>query len=125
MFLRPRFESDSSFVTILSGNEVLAEIIPTVINATDAALARFQPTDRNCYTDQVSIPPTFYEQLLHAQIPKVQKDSQVKQLFALLGPSSVKAACKQVGEIDSWVQLHQCSTSSFYAHRSQKRKKAA
>ena len=61
--LRPRFQSDSSSITILSGNEVLAEIIPTVINATDAALARFQPTDRNCYTDQVSIPPTSYEQL--------------------------------------------------------------
>ena len=34
------------------------------------------------------------------QIPKVQKDSQVKQLFALLGPSHIKAACKNVDEID-------------------------
>jgi hypothetical protein len=39
----------------LPGNEVLAELIPTMINATDAALARFQPTDRNCYTDEERI----------------------------------------------------------------------
>ena len=45
---------------------------------------------------QGSISPTFYEQLLCVQIPKAQKDSQVKQLFALLGPAWVKAAHKQV-----------------------------
>ena len=28
---------------------------------------------------------SFYEQLLRAQIPKAQKDSQLKQLFAFLG----------------------------------------
>ena len=32
-----------------------------------------------------SISPTFYEQLLRAQIPKVHKDSQVKQLFCAFG----------------------------------------
>ena len=47
-----------------------------------------------------SISPTFYEKLLRSQIPKVQKDSQVKQLFALLGSVSVKAAGKHVDEID-------------------------
>jgi len=33
--------------------------------------------------DQVSISPTFYEQLSRAQIPKVQKYSQAVILFAL------------------------------------------
>ena len=49
---------------------------------------------------QWSIPPSFYEQLLHAQIPKVQKDRHIKQLLALLGPSCVKAARKHINEID-------------------------
>ena len=34
---------------------------------------------------QVSISPTFYEQLLRTQILKAQKDSQVKQLFCAFG----------------------------------------
>ena len=38
-------------------------------------------------------------QLLHSKIPKAQKDSQLKQLFALLGSLDVKAACKHVVEI--------------------------
>ena len=38
-----------------------------------------------------SISPTFYAQLFCSQIPKAQKDSQVKQLFTLLGSGSVKA----------------------------------
>ncbi len=33
------------------------------------------------FYDLGSISPTLYEQLLHAQIPKVQKDSQVVSLF--------------------------------------------
>ena len=41
-----------------------------------------------------------YEQLLRLQIPKVQKDSKLKQLFVLLGSANVKAACKHVEEID-------------------------
>ena len=51
---------------------------------------------------QASISPTFYAHLLHAKIPKVQKDSQVRQLFAVLGSVYVKAAHKHVGEIDPW-----------------------
>ena len=39
-------------------------------------------------------------QLLRKQAPKVQKDSQVKQLFALLGSARVKAAHNNVDEID-------------------------
>jgi len=37
-----------------------------------------------------------YEKLKHAQIPKVQKDSQsiCQRLFALLRSASIKAACK-------------------------------
>ena len=52
--------------------------------------------------DQGSISPTFYEQLLHLQIPKVQKDNQLKQLFALSGSACVKAVHKHVDEIDPW-----------------------
>ena len=48
----------------------------------------------------MSISPTFYEQLLHAQSPKAQKDGQLKQLFAVLGSAWVKAARKPVDEID-------------------------
>ena len=43
---------------------------------------------------------SFYEQLLGAQIPKLQKDSQIKQLFVLSGPACVKADQKHVDEID-------------------------
>ena len=39
-----------------------------------------------------SISPMFYEQLICMQIPEAQKDSQVKQIFALLGSASVKGA---------------------------------
>ena len=49
---------------------------------------------------QLSISPTFYKQLLRAQIPRVQKDSQVEQLFALLGSALVKAAGEHNDEID-------------------------
>ena len=44
--------------------------------------------------------PTFYEQLLRMQIPKAQKDSQVKQLFKLFASAGVKAAHKHIDEID-------------------------
>ena len=36
-------------------------------------------------TERGSISPTFYAQLLCAQIPKAQKDSQVKQDFCTYG----------------------------------------
>ena len=49
---------------------------------------------------QGSISPSFNEQLLRTKIPKAQKDSQIKQLFALLGPACVQAAPKHVDEID-------------------------
>ena len=32
---------------------------------------------------------------------KCKKDSQLKQLFALLGSACIKAACKHVGEIET------------------------
>jgi hypothetical protein len=44
------------------------------------------------YSDQGSISPIFYSQLLHLQIPKVQKT--VKSSFVLLGSACAKAACK-------------------------------
>ena len=53
-------------------------------------------------TPKGSISPTFYEQLLRAQIPKAQKDSQVKQLFVLSGSSCINAAGKHVDEFDPW-----------------------
>jgi hypothetical protein len=37
---------------------------------------------------------------MHADPKSAKKDSQVKQLFALLGSACVKAACKDVDEID-------------------------
>jgi hypothetical protein len=46
--------------------------------------------------NQGSISPTFYEQLLPAQIPKVQKCSQVVILFALLVSAHEKAAHKML-----------------------------
>ena len=48
-----------------------------------------------------SISPAFYEQLLCVQIPKAQKDSQLKQLFALLGSAGIKAAHKHVDDINT------------------------
>ena len=52
-------------------------------------------------------PRVNFTNLLREQIPIAQKDSQVKQLFALSGSIRAKAACKHVGEIDPW---------SFYFH---------
>ena len=54
---------------------------------------------------QVSISPTFYVQLLLMHILKAQKDSQVNQLFALLGSVGIKAACKHIDEIDPKIPL--------------------
>ena len=42
--------------------------------------------------DQVSISPTFYEQLLRPQIPRAQMTVKLSSFFALLGSSRVKAA---------------------------------
>ena len=50
--------------------------------------------------EEGSISPTIYKQLLHAKIPKAQKDSQVKKLFALSRIMRVKAARIQVDEIN-------------------------
>ena len=47
-------------------------------------------------------------QLLHMQIPKAQKDSQVKQRFSLLGAELVKAAGKHIDEIDPLSIFSQC-----------------
>ena len=58
------------------------------------------PQNGGRYRHMGSISRTFYGQLLRAQIPKAQKDSQVKQLLALLGSAGVKAARKLVDEID-------------------------
>ena len=57
-----------------------------------------------------SISPTFYEQLLRSKIPKAQKDSQIKQLFALLGSACIKAAREHVDEIEPRVFV--CSPPS-------------
>ena len=46
-----------------------------------------------------------YKQLLHTQIQKAQKDSQLKQLFTLLGSTRIKAIRKQVDEIEPWSLL--------------------
>ena len=44
-----------------------------------------------------------YKQFLRSQIPKAQKDSQVKQPIVLSGPACVKAVHKHVDEIDPLV----------------------
>ena len=46
--------------------------------------------------------PSFYSKLLHMQVQKRKKDSQVKQLFASLGSAHIKAAHKHFDEIDPW-----------------------
>ena len=40
--------------------------------------------------------------LLFAQIPKAQKDSQLKQLFVLLESVHLKAVRKHIDEIEPW-----------------------
>ena len=47
--------------------------------------ARERENEGDKIADLESISPTFYMQLLRKQIPKAQKDSQVKQLFCTLG----------------------------------------
>ncbi len=44
-------------------------------------------------------------------------------VLALEAKFHMKNARLNIDEIDTWGQFHQCSTYSFYAHRSQKRKK--
>ena len=62
------------------------------------------------YCDQVSISSRFNEQLLNMQIPKAQKESQVKQLFALLRFAGMKAARKHIDEIDPRYIFYESST---------------
>ena len=48
-------------------------------------------------------------QLLHVQIREAQKDSQLKQLFALSGSAGIKAARKRVDDIvDQLPVVHTC-----------------
>jgi hypothetical protein len=53
-----------------------------------------------CFAPQgwrISISSTFYSKLLSRQIPKAQKlQSSHQCLFALLGPTPVKGACKML-----------------------------
>ncbi len=52
-----------------------------------------------------SISSTFYEQLLHVQIPEVQKDSQVGSLFcAFLGSARAKALGKMLVKLTPGAQ---------------------
>ena len=47
--------------------------------------------------NQGSISPTFYKQLLCMQIQKAQKKTfKLSRFFALLGSTSVKAACRML-----------------------------
>ena len=51
---------------------------------------------------------------MHTDPKSAKKDSQLKQLFALLGSGDVKAAHKHVDEIDPWsVILFICSSSNL------------
>ena len=57
----------------------------------------------------------FYAPLLGAKIPKAQKDSQVKQLFALLGSARVKAARRMLVKLTpgSHQSFVLCDSHSF------------
>jgi len=57
-------------------------------------------------------------QLLRADIPKVQKDSQVTSVFFAFGIFESKSC----GKIDTWGRFCQHFTSSFYTQRFQKHK---
>ena len=63
------------------------------------------------------ISPTFYKQLLRTLIPKAQKDSQIKQLFVLLGPACVKADRKHVDEINHRSSMRWCYAAFAYPWR--------
>ena len=67
----------------------------------------------NMTWSQVSISPTFYTQLLRVQIPKVQKDSQVMQLFALLVPARLKAVHKHVDDLKPGVNFTNILREAF------------
>ena len=56
---------------------------------------------------------------------KGKKDSQVKQLFSLLGSALVKAARKQVDEIATRGQFHQCAYAQLLCLQIPKAQKAA
>jgi len=59
--------------------------------------------------DQVSISPTFYEQLLCpkiTKIPKAQKYSKVVSLFCAFGICACKSCTKNVDEIDPRSQIY-------------------
>jgi hypothetical protein len=53
-----------------------------------------------------SISPTFNGQLLHAQIPKAQKDGQIVSLFCAFGIFASKSCSYNVDEIDPWTLFH-------------------
>jgi len=73
---------------------------------------------------EVTISPKFYAQLLGTQIPKAQKNLWLDYVFfTLFEIFAPKSSMSNVGEINTWVQFHQCSTYSFYASRSRMRKK--
>ena len=52
-----------------------------------------------------AISTTFYEQLLHTQIPIAQKRQSSQAAFALLGSEHVKATGKHVDEVYPWLRL--------------------
>jgi len=60
---------------------------------------------------QVSISLTFYEQLLHMQIPKGQKDRQVVSLFCAFGICASESCSKNIDKIDPRKALPSTSQS--------------
>ena len=78
------------------GHKNSVSCLQVVVVQRSFLLTKFEmgPQNGGRYRHMGSISRTFYEQLLWAQIPKAQKDSQVKQLLALLGSAGIKAARK-------------------------------
>ncbi len=66
---------------------------------------------------------SIYSKLLFAQVQKAQKHLRPDWVLMFWRATGVKAVSRYVDEIDPCSQFHQHSMSSFYAHKSRKRKK--
>jgi hypothetical protein len=119
----------SSFLELLTCNFVLKELIQralkrgskksgstigTVLNrmSTKETPPTFFRTNKYTSAFQVtSISPTFYEQILHMQIPKTQRDTDGLTVFLSIWDI---LGVKDVGEINPRCQFCQHLTSSFF-----------
>jgi len=98
-----------SFSFFISGLEKISSFVLYILLLYFLFFQSFLFT-HNLSSDQGSISSTFYVQLLHAQIPKVQKDTnELTVFFTLLGSTSVKVSCKTL------IKQTQGVVKTFYA----------